>query len=92
MDATSDGLANRTAWAAAGNGMLFCDPDNTSAITEKRQYVFTEWVPTATGDMEALRAVFDNNGDRLFEALYAESANFNAMVGSAIGTAASGLE
>ncbi|MGR3342899.1 MAG: hypothetical protein ACU0DI_06695 [Paracoccaceae bacterium] len=34
---------HRTAWAAAGNGVLFYDPDNTGAITEKRQYVFTEW-------------------------------------------------
>jgi len=42
--------------------VLFYDPDNTGAITEKRQYVFTEWDPTATSDMEALKAVFDGGG------------------------------
>ena len=26
MDATGDGLANRTAWSAVGNGVLFYDP------------------------------------------------------------------
>jgi hypothetical protein len=31
------------------------------AITEKRQYVFTEWDPTATSDMEMLRVVFYGN-------------------------------
>jgi hypothetical protein len=37
------------------------------AITEKRQYVFTEWDPTATSDMEALRSVFDSNGDGVLD-------------------------
>jgi hypothetical protein len=53
MDASGDGLSNRTAWAAAGNGVLFYDPNNTGEITEKRQFVFTEWDPTATNDLEA---------------------------------------
>jgi hypothetical protein len=56
VDATGDGLLNRTAWAAAGNGVLFYDPDDTGVITEKRQYMFTEWDPTATSDMEARRS------------------------------------
>ncbi len=43
VDAGGDGLLHRTAWAGAGDGVLFYDPDDTSAITEKRQYVFTEW-------------------------------------------------
>ena len=68
MDATGDGLLNRTAWAAEGNGVLFYDPDNTGEISEKRQYVFTEWDPTATSDIEALRSVFDSNGDGVFDA------------------------
>ena len=62
------GLLHRTAWAGAGDGVLFHDPDNTGEITEKRQYVFTEWDPTATNDMEALRAVFDSNGDGVLDA------------------------
>ncbi|MHA3915639.1 hypothetical protein [Halovulum sp. GXIMD14793] len=63
MDATGDGLKNRTAWAGAGDGVLFYDPDGKNAIVEKRQYVFTEWDPTAGSDMEALALVFDSNGD-----------------------------
>ena len=35
----------------------YYDPNNTGEITEMRQYVFTEWDPTATSDMEALAAV-----------------------------------
>jgi hypothetical protein len=76
VDATGDGLLNRSAWAAAGNGVLFYDPDDTGAIVEKRQYVFTEWDPTATSDMEALAAVFDSNGDGVIDAQDAEWANF----------------
>ena len=34
---------------------LACDPDGRNAITEHRQYVFTEWNPTAAGDPEAGR-------------------------------------
>jgi len=55
MDATVDGLANRT--AAAGNKVLFYDPDNLGAIGEKRQYVFGEWGGSATSDRKSLRAV-----------------------------------
>ncbi len=43
VDAGGDGLKHRTAWAGAGGGALFYDPDGTGAISEKRQYVFTEW-------------------------------------------------
>ena len=60
MDATGDGLANRTAWAAAGNGVLFYDADGGGVISQKREYVFTEWDPTATSDMEALASYFDS--------------------------------
>ena len=43
VDAGGDGLLHRTAWAGAGDGVLFYDAGGTRAITEKRQYVFTEW-------------------------------------------------
>ena len=68
MDASGDGLKNRTAWAAAGDGVLFYDPDGHGTIVEKRQYVFTEWDPTAKSDIDALRSVFDSNGDGVFNA------------------------
>lgn len=58
-----DGLLHRTAWAAAGDGVLFFDVDGDGQIKEKREYVFTEWDPTSASDLDELRAVFDTNGD-----------------------------
>jgi hypothetical protein len=81
-----EGLLHRTAWAAAGNGVLFFDPDGRNAITEKRQYVFTEWNPTASGDLEALRSVWDTNGDGKLTAADTEFAKFKVLVTNADGT------
>jgi len=65
-----DGLEHRTAWAGADDGVLFfdIDPDNPNAggdgvLNDRPEYVFTEWDPTAMSDLEALRSVFDTNGD-----------------------------
>jgi hypothetical protein len=68
FDSTDDGLQNRTAWAAAGDGVLFIDVNGDGTITEARQFVFTEWDPTAGSDIEALASVFDTNGDGVFDA------------------------
>ncbi|MFN0116499.1 MAG: hypothetical protein ACKVPY_17655, partial [Paracoccaceae bacterium] len=89
FDGSGDGLRERTAWAAAGNGVLFYDPDGRNAITEKRQYVFTEWNPTASGDMEALRSVFDTprrtGGDGTLTSADADFAKFKVLVTNADG-------
>jgi hypothetical protein len=81
-----EGLLHRTAWAAAGNGVLFFDPDGRNAITEERQYVFTKWNPTAAGDLEALRSVWDSNGDGKLTAADAEFAKFKVLVTNADGS------
>ena len=81
-----DGLLHKTAWAAAGNGVLFFDPDGRNAITEKRQYVFTDWNPTASGDIEAIRSVWDSNGDGKLTAADTDFAKFKVMVTNANGT------
>lgn len=86
MDAGGDGLLHRTAWAAAGNGVLFFDPDGRNAITEKRQYVFTEWDPTANSDLEAIRAIFDSNGDGKLTAADLAFAKFKLLVTNADGS------
>jgi hypothetical protein len=54
MDAGGDGLLHRTAWAGAGDGVLFFDANGDNQIGEKREYVFTEWDPTAESDLAAL--------------------------------------
>ena len=53
-DSADDGLQLRTAWAGSGDGVLFYDGDGK--ISGTREYVFTEWDPTAKDDMAALRA------------------------------------
>ena len=58
-----EGLKHRTAWAGAGDGVLFYDTDGDNAISDVREYVFTEWDPTAKDDLAALRSRFDANGD-----------------------------
>ena len=81
-----NGLQHRTAWAGAGDGVLFYDPDGRNAITEARQYVFTEWNPTASGDLEALRSVWDSNGDGKLTAADADFAKFKVLVTNADGS------
>ena len=63
MDSAGDGLLHRTAWAGAGDGMLFFDANGDNKIGERREYIFTEWDPTAASDLAALRSAFDTNGD-----------------------------
>ena len=62
-DTGDDGLLHRTAWAGAGDGVLFVDVDGDGKISNTLEYVFTEWDNTAKTDMQALRSAFDSNGD-----------------------------
>lgn len=58
MDYAGDSLwrgpKNRTAWAE-DDGVLFHDTGGDGQITEGREFVFTEWDPTARDDTTALR-------------------------------------
>ncbi|MES0884463.1 DUF4214 domain-containing protein, partial [Roseibium sp. SCP14] len=80
MDTGGDGFLHRTAWAGEGDGILFYDPDGRDEITEKRQFVFTEWDPTATSDLEALASVFDTNNNGVLDAGDDEFGKFKVMV------------
>ena len=71
---------------ATGNGVLFFDADGDGTISEAREYIFTEWDPTASSDIEALRARFDSNGDGVLDASDDEFASFKIMVTNADGT------
>jgi EF hand len=64
--------------------VLFYDDNGDGTISEKREYVFTEWDPTATSDLAALKAAFDTNGDGKLTA--AELANFKVMITKADGS------
>ncbi|MDY0870629.1 DUF4214 domain-containing protein [Dongia rigui] len=72
-----DGLMHRTAWAAAGNGVLALDLAGNRQITERNQIVFTDWDPSAESDMEALLHVFDTNRNGKLDA---GDAQFNKFV------------
>ncbi len=85
-DMTGDGYQNRTAWAGAGNAVLFLDPNNTNAITQANQIIFTDWDPSATTDMKALLDVFDTNHDGKLDAGDAAFSEFKLMVTNADGT------
>ncbi|WP_342724633.1 calcium-binding protein [Bradyrhizobium sp. B097] len=86
VDSTGDGFKNRTAWAGAGNAVLFFDPNNTNTITQANQIAFKDWDPTATTDMQALLDVFDTNHDGKLDAGDAGFADFKLMVTNADGT------
>ena len=83
---SNDGYQHRTAWAGAGNAVLFIDPNNTGKITEANQVIFTDWDPTAKNDLQALEDVFDTNHDGKLDAGDAAFSEFKLMVTNADGT------
>ena len=68
---------------AGADGVPLHDPDGRNAITEARQYVFTEWNPMAAGDLKASRSVWDTNGDGRLTAADTEFAKLKVMVTNA---------
>jgi hypothetical protein len=81
-----DGKEHRTAWAGSGDGVLFYDAGGDGKITEKREFVFTEWSQGSTSDFEALREAFDTNGDGKLTSADAQWLSFKVMVTNADGT------
>ncbi len=84
-----EGLRHRTAWAGAGDGVLFYDTETVgqagfNEISDIREYVFTEWDPTAKDDLAALRSRFDTNGDGRLKG--AELTGFKVMKTNADGS------
>ena len=62
IDSGNSGLKHKTAWAGAGDGVLFFDPDGRNAIAETRNMCLRR-DPGAARDLEALRSAFDSSGD-----------------------------
>ncbi|CAA2137646.1 hypothetical protein MBLL_00759 (plasmid) [Methylobacterium bullatum] len=86
FDVAGDGYQHQTAWAGAGNGVLVIDADGDGKITQQNEVVFTEWDPTATTDMQALRDIFDTNHNGQLDAGDAQFSSFKIMVTNADGT------
>ena len=86
VDMTGSGYQNRTAWAGAGNGVLVFDVNGNGSVDSPKEIQFTEWDPTATSDMQALRDVFDTNHNGQLDAGDTNFAAFKVMVTNADGT------
>ncbi len=86
FDMAGEGHQHLTAWAGAGNGVLFYDPTGTGQLTQANQIIFTDWDPTAHSDMQALLDVFDTNHDGALDAGDANFADFFVMETNADGT------
>lgn len=80
VDTDGSGHGHRTAWAAAGNGVLALDLYGDGRIHQKNQYAFTEWDPSATSDLQALKDVFDTNHNGELDAGDASWSRFKIMV------------
>jgi hypothetical protein len=85
-DTEGDGKEHRIAWAGVGDAVLFYDADGDGVISDKREFIFTEWDPTATSDLETLRSVFDSNGDGVFNAQDDKFGQFKLEVVNADGS------
>ena len=82
------GLQHRTSWAGAGDGVLFIDADGNGQISNSHEYVFTEWAGGAADDLDALRKVFDSNGDGKLTSADARWGEFRVLVSQMVGCAA----
>ncbi|MBY3565708.1 hypothetical protein HFN67_15980 [Rhizobium laguerreae] len=80
VDLNGDGYQHRTAWAGAGTGVLVIDADGDGKISRSSEYAFTEWDSSATGDLEALKHVFDTNGNGKLDAGDAQWSKFRVHV------------
>ncbi|NTG38881.1 DUF4214 domain-containing protein [Agrobacterium rhizogenes] len=80
VDINGDGYQHRTAWAGKGTGVLVFDADGNGKISQSKEFAFTEWDPSATGDLEAIKNVFDTNGNGKLDAGDAQWSKFRVMV------------
>jgi trimeric autotransporter adhesin len=86
FDMAGDGYQHLTAWTAPGDAILAYDANNDGKIDQQNEIVFTQWDPTATSDMQALRDVFDTNHDGKLDANDANFSQFKLLVTNADGT------
>ncbi|WHO79666.1 hypothetical protein [Rhizobium leguminosarum] len=80
LDLDGDGYQHRTAWAAAGTGVLIIDANGDGKISQSNEFAFTEWDSSATSDLEALKHIFDTNGNGKLDAGDAQWSKFRVEV------------
>lgn len=89
IDLDGSGFQQQTAWAGQGNGVLVLDADGDGKISRSSEFVFTEWDSSANGDLEALKHVFDTNGNGKLDAGDARWSEFRVDVNGQLVTLAS---
>ncbi|WP_080761354.1 DUF4214 domain-containing protein [Rhizobium rhizogenes] len=80
VNVNGDGYQHRTAWAGNGTGVLVFDGDGDGKISSSKEFEFTQWDSTATGDLEAIKDVFDTNGNGQLDAGDAQWSKFKVSV------------
>jgi hypothetical protein len=80
VDTRGDGYRHRSAWAGEGTGVLVIDADGNGKITNSSEYVFTDWDPSASSDLLAIKDVFDTNGNGKLDAGDAAWSQFEVSV------------
>ncbi|RZJ62604.1 MAG: hypothetical protein EON49_01730, partial [Acidovorax sp.] len=74
MDVTGDGVAERTAWTGANDGVLVWDKHGDGVVHDSSQYAFTQY--GGSTDLQGLAARFDTNHDGVFDANDKEFSQF----------------
>ena len=88
FDMEGKGTLEHTAWAGSNDGILAIDlaPNGAIApdgvIDQAKEINFGLWAPGASSDMEALREVFDTNGNGWLDPGDADWADFRVWVNS----------
>ena len=78
----STGEAARMAWVGPNDGLLVIDANNSGSVDELREFVFTDWVPSAETDLEAVQIAFDSNKDEILNANDDQWGDFGVWVDS----------
>ncbi len=89
VDVDGNGYQQKTAWAGKGDGVLVLDADGDGKISRSSEFVFTEWDSSATTDLEALKHVFDTNGNGKLDAGDARWSEFRVDVNGQLVTLSS---
>jgi Ca2+-binding RTX toxin-like protein len=88
VEMEGDGYEHRTAWVDAGDGVLVLDADGDGKISDKKEFIFTEWDPGSESDFDALKKVFDTDHDGELDSGDARWSDFRIMVNGQLVTLA----
>uniref|UniRef100_UPI00398BEF07 hypothetical protein n=1 Tax=Vulcanococcus limneticus TaxID=2170428 RepID=UPI00398BEF07 len=68
FDFDSNGIAERTAWVGAEDGLLAFDHDGNNIISDASEIAFARLTPENDTDLQALATIHDTNKDGLLDA------------------------